>query len=224
MYYFYPYFIYIYIYIYIYCDGVKDHTTSELQQKNPRGWVLYKRCAGAKCGTRCCSANHSLYVLGAVDQCRALVLGQNGHTLLSGEGDRIALVTESSGDLSSGPLQWLLKAVPDESQLMPVYRWWGCAGVAPSLPAASLMSARNTRHTPPPPPKHCPGPAKQWGNWGWVGGEPWQTCESCPYTGESVGIGVSRHCPMSYDEVEVLERQEPPSHPCIGVLSPGHPL
>ncbi len=27
-------YIYIYIYIYIYCDGVKDHTTSELQQKS----------------------------------------------------------------------------------------------------------------------------------------------------------------------------------------------
>ncbi len=84
---------------YIYCDGVKDHTTRGFQQKNPGGWVLYKRGAGAKRGAPCCAANHSLCVLGAVDQCRALVLGQTGHTLLSGEGDRIALVTESSGDL-----------------------------------------------------------------------------------------------------------------------------
>ncbi len=82
---------------------MKDHTTSGLQQKNPGGWVLLKRGAGAKRGPPCCAANHSLCVLGAVDQCRALVLGQTGHTLLSGEGDRIALVTESSGDLPVMP-------------------------------------------------------------------------------------------------------------------------
>ncbi len=82
---------------------MKDHTTSGLQQKNPGGWVLLKRRAGAKHGAQCCAANHSLCVLGAVDWCRALVLGQTGHTLLSGEGDRIALVTESSGDLPIRP-------------------------------------------------------------------------------------------------------------------------
>ncbi len=42
----------------------------------------------------CCQS-----LLGAVDRRHALVLGQTGHILLSGEGDRIALVTESSGDL-----------------------------------------------------------------------------------------------------------------------------
>ncbi len=78
---------------------MKDHTTSGLQQKNPGGWVLLKRGAGAKRGAPCCAANHSLCVLGAVDRCRALVLRQTGHILLSGEGERIALVTESSGDL-----------------------------------------------------------------------------------------------------------------------------
>ncbi len=82
---------------------MKDHTTSGLQQKNPGGWVLLKRRAGAKHGAPCCAANHSLCVLGAVDWYRALVLGQTGHTLLSGEGDRIALVTESSGDLPIRP-------------------------------------------------------------------------------------------------------------------------
>ncbi len=75
------------------CDGVKDHTTSGLQQKNPGGWVLLKRGAGAKRRAPCCAANHSLCVLSAVDRCRALVLGQTGHTLLSEEGDSIALVT-----------------------------------------------------------------------------------------------------------------------------------
>ncbi len=93
----------IYIYIYIYCDGVKDHTTSGFQQKNRGGWVLLKGRAVAKDGAPCCAANHSWCVLGAVDRCRALVLGQTGHTLLSGEGDRIALVTESSGDLPIRP-------------------------------------------------------------------------------------------------------------------------
>ncbi len=79
----------------------KDHTTRGLQQKNPGGWVLLKRGAGAKRGAPCCVANHSLCVLGAVDRCRALVLGQTGHTLLSG--DKIALVTESSVDLPIMP-------------------------------------------------------------------------------------------------------------------------
>ncbi len=95
---------------------MKDHTTRGCQQKNPGGWVLFKRGAGAKRGAPCCAVNHSLCILGA------LVLGQTGHTLLSGEGDNIALVVESSGDLLSCPLQRLLKAVPDEPQLMPVCR------------------------------------------------------------------------------------------------------
>ncbi len=54
--------------------------------------VLFKGCAGAKRGAPCCAVNHSLCVLGAVDWCRALVLGQTGYTLLSGEGDGVALV------------------------------------------------------------------------------------------------------------------------------------
>ncbi len=78
--------------------------TSGLQQKNPGGWLLLKMGAGAKRGAPCCAANHSLCVLlGAVDRCHALVLGQTGHTLLSGEGARIALVTESSGALPIMP-------------------------------------------------------------------------------------------------------------------------
>ncbi len=79
------------------CDGVKDHTTRGLKKKTLTV-VLFKGCAGTKRGAPCCAVNHSLCVLGAVG--RALVLRQTGHTLLSGEGDRIALVTESSGDLS----------------------------------------------------------------------------------------------------------------------------
>ncbi len=77
--------------------------TSGLQQKNPGGWLLLKMGAGAKRGAPCCAANHSLCVLGAVDRCHALVLGQTGHTLLSGGGARIALVTESSGALPIMP-------------------------------------------------------------------------------------------------------------------------
>ncbi len=62
------------------CDGVKDHTTRGLQQKNPGGWVLLKRGAGAKRGAPCCAANHSLCVLGAVDRSRARA--DRSHTAL----------------------------------------------------------------------------------------------------------------------------------------------
>ncbi len=69
--------------IHMYCDGVKDHTTSGLQQKNPGGWVLLKRRAGAKRGVPCCAANHSLCVLDAVDRSRALVLSCSRALVLS---------------------------------------------------------------------------------------------------------------------------------------------
>ncbi len=122
----------------------------DFNKRTPEWGVLFKRGAGAKRGAPCCAANHSLCVLGAVDRCRALVLGQTGHTLLSGEGDRIVLITESSGDLPimhataafKGSVWW---ASADAS--LPVTRVRRCSSFVPRV---TLMSARDMRHTLPP--------------------------------------------------------------------------
>ncbi len=128
--------IFFYIYIYILWRGEGSHDTRTSIKEPRRVGFIQKTC---RCKTWCSVLCYQSLLVrprccGSVSCSRALVLGQTGHPMLSGEGERQALVTESSGDLPSGLLQRLLKAVPDESQLMPVCRCWGCACVAPSLP------------------------------------------------------------------------------------------